>query len=678
MTGVQTCALPICIDVADPYRWLEDDNAPETKFWVESQNKTTESYLNQIAFRSQIKKRLTVIFDYAKYSSPFNVGKYLFFYKNDGLQNQAVLYTQKGEKGEPTVFLDPNRYSKEGTTSFSVAGISKDNRYIALSKSLSGSDWTTIMVMDIETKQWLKDTLEWSKFSGASWCKNGFYYSRYDKPEQGNELKGENNNHKVYYHTLGTPQKDDQLIYEDQKNPKRFHSIDVSEDEQYLYLYISQGTSGTEIHYKPTAKLNSEPFKLLLKGFENESTVLNNIGDKLIVQTNIDAPNKKIILIDLKNNTPKNWKTLIAQQKESIENASTGGEKIFLTYLKDASTKVYQYDYKGSLEREIQLPTIGTASGFGSMKYEQTFYYTFTSFTYPTAIYQYDIPTGKTTLFRKAEIQIDTENYETKQVFVASADGTKVPLFIVHKKNLTLNGQNPTLLYGYGGFNISLTPTFSPNNLFFLEQGGVYVLANLRGGGEYGEQWHQQGMLQNKQNVFNDCIAAAQYLIQNQYTSPQYLALNGGSNGGLLVAAVINQRPDLFRVAIPEVGVLDMLRYHQFTIGWGWAVEYGKSTDNLKTFENLYAYSPLHNIKKDTDYPAVMVMTSDHDDRVVPAHSFKYAATLQTDYKGSSPRLIRIGISAGHGAGKPIAKIIDDCADRWSFLFYSMGITPKL
>ena len=661
--------------IADPYRWLEYDTAANTEAWVAAQNKVTFDYLGQIPFRNKIKERLTEIFNYPKYSSPFRVGDYYFFSKNDGLQNQSVIYYQKGIDGEPKVFLDPNKMSEDGTAAVSLLGASKDHKYMAYAINQSGSDWQQINVIEIETLAKTKDELNWVKFSGAAWKGNGFYYSRYDAPAKGKELSSKNEYHKIYYHQLGTDQSQDQLVYENKKFPLRYYGAQTTEDEKFLIVYVSEGTDGTELYCKNLDK-NEKDFKMIFKGFDDNATVINNNGEKLIVQTDADAPNQKIVLIDPADPAKEKWTTLIPEKEGLLETSGTGGGKIFVTYLKDVTTRAYQFSMDGKMDREIQLPSLGSAGGFGGNFDDQFSFYTFTSFTYPPTIYKYDIASGKSDVFRKSDVKFNPEDYETKQVFFNSKDGAKVPMFIVHKKGIELNGKNPTLLYGYGGFNVSLAPSFSTSRLILLENGGIYALVNLRGGGEYGEKWHEAGKLFKKQNVFDDCIGAAEYLIKEKYTSADRLALQGGSNGGLLVGAVINQRPDLFKVAFPAVGVMDMLRFHKFTVGWGWVVEYG-SSDSLDHFNNLIKFSPLHNINPDVEYPAVMVTTADHDDRVVPAHSFKYAATLQEKRKANkNPLLIRVDVKAGHGAGKPISKTIDEQTDIWSFLFYNMNVTP--
>jgi len=659
--------------IEDAYRWLEHDTAEDTKAWVKAQNVVTFDYLSKIPFRDKIKKQLLDLNNYPKYSSPFRVGEYYFFYKNDGLQNQSVIWYQKGINGMPEVFIDPNTYSKEGTVAIGLAGVSKNKKYIAISISKAGSDWQEIRIMEVAGKKELADKIEWVKFSGAAWKGDGFYYSRYDEPVKGKEFSNQNQFHKVYYHQLGQPQSKDKLIYSDSEHPLRYFGASLTEDERFLFINVSEGTYGTEILYQDLGLKTKKPtFKVLFKGFTNDYGIIDNIGDKLLVITDNGAANKKIILVNPIKSDPTEWKVIVTEKPELLEGAGTGGGKMFLSYLKDATTRVYQYDYNGILERVINLPGNGTASGFGGEKEDKELFYTYTSFNYPPTIFRYDIGSGKSEMFRKPELKFNPEDFESKQVFFDSKDGTKVPIFIVHKKGLVLNGKNPTLLYGYGGFNISLTPSFSPSRIAFMEHGGVFVMANLRGGGEYGEDWHKAGMLNKKQNVFDDFIGAAEYLVKENYTSSSYLAIQGGSNGGLLVGACMTQRPDLFKVAFPAVGVLDMLRFHKFTVGWGWVVEYG-SSDKKEDFDNLIKFSPLHNIKN-LSYPATMVTTADHDDRVVPAHSFKFISTLQEKQTGNNPVLIRIETNAGHGAGKPISKAIDEIADIYAFMFYNMGL----
>ena len=659
--------------IEDPFRWLENDTAENTKQWVEEQRALTDSYLSKIPFKEAFKKRIEELMNYPKYSSPFKLGEYTFFYKNDGLQNQSVLFFQKG-KEEAKIFLDPNTLSKDGTVAMALMGFSKDNKYVAIGINQSGSDWESVQVMEVATQKKLDDQLDWVKFSGAAWKGNGFYYSRYDAPVKGKEFSNVNEYHKIYYHKLGEPQSKDVLVYEEKQHPKRYLTASVTEDERYLIIYSSEGTSGSELFYKDL-KTENNKITLLFKGFEYDYGIIDNVGDQLLVKTNDGAENQQVILVDPKKPAKENWKTIIAEKPELMEAAATCGNKLFVKYLKDVATHVYQYDLNGKLEHEIALPGLGTAEGFGGKITDKEFYYTYTSFIYPTSIFKYDITSGKSELFHKTEVKFNVDDYESKQVFYTSKDGTKVPMFIVNKKGIVKDGSNPTLLYAYGGFNISVNPAFSPSRITFLEQGGVFVVANIRGGGEYGEKWHKAGMLANKQNVFDDFISAAEFLIKEKYTSSEKPAIQGGSNGGLLVGACMTQRPDLFKVCLPAVGVLDMLRYHKFTIGWGWAVEYG-SSDSSSQFNYLIKYSPLHNVKS-ISYPATMVTTADHDDRVVPAHSFKFAATLQEKSTGNNPMIIRIDSKAGHGAGKPTTKVIEEQADIYSFIFYNMGIVPN-
>ncbi|PSK94536.1 prolyl oligopeptidase family serine peptidase [Taibaiella chishuiensis] len=662
--------------IADPYRWLENDTAKDTEAWVKEENTLTHNYLSKIPYRQKLHDRLTELWNYPRYSAPDKEGDWYTFYKNDGLQNQAVLYVQKGLTGTPEVLLDPNKLSTDGTVALQATAFSKKQKYFAYAASASGSDWQEIYVMDFQNRKLLSDKLEYVKFTGISWKGElGFYYSGYDRPkDEATKFSAKTEYQKVYFHRIGTPQSQDILIYEDREHPLRYVSGGLTEDERFLVLSISEGTDGSEIKVQDLTDRSVSNFSTIVPGFKTNASVVDNVGDKILLQTNSSAPNNKVVLLDPKNPGEANWKTIIPEQKETLEGVSTGGGKLFASYLKDAASLKVQYSLDGKLEHNITLPGVGTAGGFGCKKEDQSFFYSFTSFTYPPTIFKYDIQTGKSELFRKSEVKFDPAAYETKQVFYTSKDGTKVPMFITHKKGLKMNGKNPTLLYAYGGFNVNITPAFSVANMVFIENGGVYCVANLRGGGEYGEEWHKGGMLGKKQNVFDDFIAGAEYLIKQKYTSSSKLAIRGGSNGGLLIGACLTQRPDLFKVALPQVGVLDMLRYHKFTVGWGWAVEYG-SSDNKDQFDYLIKYSPLHNIKKGTCYPATLVTTADHDDRVVPAHSFKFAAALQEAQGCANPTLIRIDSKAGHGAGKPTSKMIDEAADIWSFVFYNMGIT---
>ncbi len=660
--------------VPDPYRWLEDDKAENVANWVETQNTVTFGYLEQVPFRDKIRSRLTEIYNYPRYSAPFRVGEYYFYMKNDGLQNQSVIYIQKGLDGEPRVFLDPNTLSPDGTTRAFLTGFSNDDRYACYSRSEAGSDWTEMRIMEVETARELEDRIQWTKFGGATWQGNGFYYSGFEKPEEGKELTAANENQKIFYHKLGTPQSEDFVIYEDPANPRRYYRAAVTEDERFLFLMISEGTRGNELHFKDLTAKKAE-FMPLVQGFEYDTFVVDNLEDKLILMTNMDAPNRKLVFVDAKRPAIENWTVLIPEKSEVMTSASVVGGKIFASYLKDASTHIFQHDLAGEMEKEIELPALGSAGGFGGKKEDTLVFYTFTSFTYPPTIYKYDIPTGKSEVFRRTEVKFDPDAFEARQVFYPSKDGTMIPMFIVHKKDLVLDGKRPTYLYGYGGFNASSTPNFNVSNIILLENDGVYAMANLRGGGEYGEAWHKAGMLEKKQNVFDDFIAGAEYLIRERYTSSEKLAIAGASNGGLLVGACMTQRPELYKVAFPAVGVMDMLRFHKFTVGWGWVVEYG-SSDDPEQFKYLYAYSPLHNIKDGVCYPATLVTTADHDDRVVPAHSFKFAATLQEKQICRNPALIRIETRSGHGASN-ITKAIEQLTDLWSFMFFNTGIKVK-
>jgi prolyl oligopeptidase len=662
--------------VADPYRWLEDDNSAETADWVTAQNKVTFSYLEKIPFRNKIKQRLEQIWDYPKYTAPFREGDNYYFFKNNGMQNQSVLYQQKGLDAEPELFLDPNTFSEDGTIALGDLQFNKEGKIAAYSISKSGSDWNEIFVMDVATKAKLEDHLEWIKFSGISWKDDGFYYSSYDKPADGDALKAKNEFHKVYFHKLGTPQSEDKVIYKDDSNPMRNYYAGTTEDESILILSESEGgAKGNALYVKKLDGTDHE-FTMIAEGYDFEYGVIDNLGDQLIIQTNQDAPKWKLVMVDINSPAKENWKVIIPEKEEVLQSVSLIGGKMVATYMKDATSVAYIYDYEGKYLANLSLPGIGTLAGISGKTEDNIAFYTFTSFTFPSAIFKYDVANNTSEIFRKSEIDFDIDAYETKQVFYTSKDGTKVPMFLVHKKGLKLNGKNPTLLYGYGGFNISLTPNFSITRLVLLENGFVYAMANLRGGGEYGEDWHEAGTKMKKQNVFDDFISAAEYLIKEKYTSSEKLAIAGGSNGGLLVGACMIQRPELFKVALPAVGVMDMLRYHKFTIGWAWASDYGTSEDSKEMFDYLYNYSPVHALKEGVAYPATLVTTADHDDRVVPAHSFKFAATLQERHKGENPVLIRIDVKAGHGGGKPTAKVIEEYTDEWSFMMYNLGVEP--
>ncbi len=661
------------VKVADPYRWLEDDNSEETKSWVNEQNKVTFDYLDKIPFRNKIKERFTEILNYPKYGAPFKAGEKYYFFKNDGLQNQSVLYVKNNLDADEEVFLDPNKFSEDGTKSLTTLSFSDNGKYLVYGVSSGGSDWNEFFVMNADSKELLSDHLKWIKFSGAAWKGDGFYYSRYPEP-QGSELSSKNEFSKVYYHKIGTKQEEDVLVYEDPSKPKRGFSAQTTDDERFLIIYQTEGTSKNAFMVKDLSEENAK-FISIVDDFTNNYGVIDNVGDKLLVRTDFNAPNYKVILIDPKNPAKQNWIDILPEKKDVLQSVRIIGGKLVATYLQDVAHHVYIFDLNGKPEGEIELPGLGTVS-FSGKRDDNIAFYTFTSFTSPGTIYKFDVNTKKSELFRQIELKFDFENYVTKQVFYPSKDGTKIPMFIVHKRDLKLDGNNPTYLYAYGGFNASMLPSFSTSRLMLLENNGVFALANIRGGGEYGEEWHRAGMLDKKQNVFDDFIAAAEYLIKEGYTNPNKLAIAGGSNGGLLIGAVINQRPDLFKVALPAVGVMDMLRFHKFTIGYYWVVEYG-SSDNPEQFKYLYEYSPLHNIKEELNYPATLVTTADHDDRVVPAHSFKYIATLQEKYKGDNPVLIRIETKAGHGAGKPTSKVIEEITDVWSFVFYNLGVVPK-
>ncbi len=653
-------------EVADPYRWLEDDNSEATAAWVTEQNRVTFDYLHSLPAREKIKARLEQLWDYPTQSAPSKHGDWYYISRNSGLQNQSVIYRKRNlEDSQEEVFLDPNALSEDGTVALNTATFSKDGKLFAYSLASAGSDWVEIFVMDAESKTLLSDHIKWVKFSGASWAPDnkGFYYSAYDAPKQGDALySAQNTNQKVYYHRIGTSQSDDTLIYADPSRPLHYFHGGESEDGRWLFVTGSAGTSGTEILYK---RKGEKRFKTLFEGFEYDYMILDCYEDTALILTNNDAPNYRLIAVDL---TTRVCRDLIPQTDHPLEEVGTVGNYLFAFYLIDAQNKVLQYDRKGNLIREVELPAIGTVGGFDGKREDDHAYYAVANYTTPGNIYHYDLESGKTTLFRASEVKFDASDYITTQLFFTSKDGTRVPMFVSHKKGIKLNGKNPCYLYGYGGFQINLTPSFSTTAAMFMEQGGVYCVVNLRGGSEYGEDWHKGGMLENKQNVFDDFIAAAEHLIAEGYTSSEKLAIAGGSNGGLLVGACMTQRPELYAVALPAVGVMDMLRFHLFTIGHGWVVEYG-SSDNKEQFEYLYKYSPLHNLREGVAYPATLVTTADHDDRVVPAHSFKFAATLQHCHAGEAPVLIRIDTNAGHGAGKPTAKRIEEAADTYAFIF---------
>ena len=661
--------------VADPYRWLEDDNSEETAEWVIAENAVTDAYLSEIPFREKIIDRLTELWNYPRYRTPEKKGEYYYFRKNDGLQDQDVLYVMKGEDGEPEVLLDPNTLSEDGTVALSSWNLSKDGKYLGYLIARAGSDWQEIHVMDIDKRETLSDHIQWVKFSGVSWKGDGFFYSSYDPPAEGEELSDVNEYHKVYYHKLGSSQDEDILIYENPDFPRRNFYVGTTEDERFLLMHEIESTSGNALWIKDLSKKRSEFIKLA-EGFEYDYGVIGNIDDKLLIQTNEGAPKGMVYMVNIEDLSADRV-TIIPEKEEVLQSAAILGGRLVTAYMKDASSKAYINTLAGEQIAELKLPGIGSIGGSSGKADDNIVFYTFTSFTFPATVFKLDIRENKSEVFFKSALDFDADKYETKQLFYTSKDGTKIPMFIVHKKGIELNGNNPTVLYGYGGFNISITPSFRTSNLVLLENGGIYAVANIRGGGEYGEEWHDAGTLMQKQNVFDDFIAAGEFLIAEGYTSSDKLAILGGSNGGLLVGACMIQRPDLFSVALPHVGVLDMLRYHKFTIGWAWATDYGTSEDDSAMFNYLLGYSPLHNIKSGVDYPATMVFTADHDDRVVPAHSFKFIATLQEKNTGPNPVLIRIESKAGHGAGTPVSKVIEQVADQWAFMFYNMDVTPR-
>lgn len=661
-------------EVADPYRWLENDTSAATAAWVEAENKVTNEYLAQIPFRKQLLERLTNLANYEKIGAPFKKhGKY-YFYKNDGLQNQSVLYVQDSLEGEPRVFLDPNKLSDDGTVALTGLSFSHDGKYAAYTISRSGSDWTEIYVLDTATGQLLDDHIEWAKFTGAAWQGDGFYYSAYDAPVKGKEFSNVNENHKVYYHKIGTPQTEDKLIYQNPAYPKRFYYTGTSEDERILFVYESGAGRGNNLFIKDLKKANA-PFIQLTTDFDYQYSPIEVIDNNVYIFTNYGAPKNRIMVADINNPKLENWKELIPEMESVLSSAEVIGGKLFLTYDKDASNHAYVYSQKGEHMHEIKLPSLGSV-GFSGTKDDKECFFVFTSFTTPGTIYKYDMDKNSYELYRAPKVEFNSDDFVTEQAFFPSKDGIMIPMFLTYKKDLERNGNNPVFLYGYGGFGISLNPGFTTSRIPFLENGGIYAQVNLRGGSEYGEEWHIAGTKMQKQNVFNDFISAAEYLINNKYTNPDKIAIVGGSNGGLLVGACMTQRPDLFKVAIPQVGVMDMLRYHKFTIGWNWASDYGTSEDSQEMFEYLKGYSPLHNLKPGTKYPATMVTTADHDDRVVPAHSFKFAATLQECNDGTNPTIIRIDSKAGHGAGKPMAKVLEEQAEIYGFIMYNLKMKP--
>ncbi len=668
--------------VSDPYRPLENDTAAATTAWVEAENKVTQDYLGRIPFRKAIKSRLTALNNYHKHGMPGKLNDgYYYYFENDGLRNQSLIYRMKQLGDEPEVFIDPNALSDDGTVALTGINQSNDGKYTAYTISRSGSDWTEIYVLDTATKQLLPDHIEWAKFTDASWVGDGFFYSAYDRPEAGKEFSNSNESHRIYYHRIGTPQSEDLLIYSDPEHPLHFHFAYVPEDESALFIYGGGEGLGNSIHVKKMADVfdSSKPWITIEPTQDIESNIIDVIDGTLYIYTAWGAERYRLMTASIDAPQRENWKELIPQQEGVLVGVSIANkDKIILTYDRDAAQRLYIHNTDGSLVREIALPTYGSV-GISTSKDSLEMFYAFTSFTYPTVIYRYDIADGNSQLYKATELAgINFEDYVTEQVFYPSADGTKIPMFITYKKGLKRDGNNPVYLYGYGGFNVTLNPGFSAQRLLWLENGGIYAQANLRGGGEYGEPWHLAGTKMQKLNVFNDFIAAAEYMIAEGWTCPDRIVIEGGSNGGLLVGATVNLRPDLFRVAIPRVGVMDMMRYHLFTIGWNWASDYGTSADSKEMADYLLAYSPIHNIKNDgTRYPAILVTTADHDDRVVPAHSFKYAATLQAADTGDRPKLIRIDSKAGHGAGKPISKVIDEYTDLYSFIFFNLGITPS-
>lgn len=655
--------------ITDNYRWLEDDKSSETAAWVKSQNAVTFNYLSKIPFRNQIKSRMEKLWNYEKVSAPFVEGNYTYYYKNNGLQNQSVLY-RKDKSGKEEIFLDPNTFSSDATTSLDNVSFSENGSLVAYSISKAGSDWRTVIFIDAKTKKSVDVNLNDVKFSSLSWLGNeGIYYSSYDKPK-GSEFSAKTDQHKLYFHRLKTPQSADKLIFGD-KEKRRYVNGNVSDDNRYLYISAANSTSGNELYMIDLTNPKSEIVNII-SGFENDVNVLDNIGTKMYILTNLNAPNKRIVTVDAKNPGKENWKDFIAET-QNVLSPTIGSGFIFANYMKDAISQIKQYDYSGKLIREIDLPGIGTASGFRGKKKDIKMYFSFTNYTTPVSSYEFNPKTGVSKVYKKPVVDFKSNDYESKQVFYSSKDGTKIPMIITHKKGLNLNGKNPTILYGYGGFNISLTPSFSVSNAVWLEMGGVYAVANLRGGGEYGKKWHNAGTKLQKQNVFDDFIAGAEFLFAQKYTTSDFLAISGRSNGGLLVGATMTQRPDLMKVALPGVGVLDMLRYHTFTAGAGWAYDYGTSNDSKEMFDNINKYSPVQNGKTGMKYPATLITTGDHDDRVVPSHSFKFAAELQDKYVGENPVMIRIETNAGHGPGKPVSKTIEEAADLQAFTLYNMG-----
>jgi prolyl oligopeptidase len=662
--------------VADPYRWLEDDNSPKTLEWVKNENQTTFGYLNQIPFRKTVRERLDSIANFERYTLPVKKNNKYYYFKNTGLQNQSVLYVANSKTEAGEVYIDPNTFSADGTTSLAEMEFSEGGKYLAYTLSEGGSDWQKIVVIDAETKMQVGDTIFDVKFTGITWNKDeGFYYSRYDKPKEGSVLSAMTQYHKIYYHKLGTLQSTDLVVFGDKQIKRRYVGCQLFKNSDYLFVNAAEGTSGNELYFKKHSDTKSA-FTPMVSSLENDNNILFAKGDDVFILTNINAPNKRIVKADIKNPTTDKWVDIVPERKEVIESASVVGGNIFVQYLKDAASAVEQFDMAGKSIRKVELPGIGSTSGFGGEEEDTELFYGFESFTMPLSTYSFEIGSGKSELIRQPKSVVDFNQFETKQVFYKSKDSTVVPMFIVCKKGTTLNGENPTLLYGYGGFNISLSPYFSSRWLAWLDMGGVFALANIRGGGEYGEAWHQAGTKFNKQNVFDDFISAAEYLEVNKYTSSEKLTIMGGSNGGLLIGAVMTQRPDLMKVALPAVGVMDMLRFHKFTAGAGWITDYGCADSTKEMFEYIFKYSPVQNVKEGVAYPATMVTTADHDDRVVPAHSFKFAAQLQSKQAGTLPVLIRIDTKAGHGAGKSMKMILDELADCYSFAFFNTNDYP--
>ncbi|HEY8404304.1 MAG TPA: prolyl oligopeptidase family serine peptidase [Flavobacteriales bacterium] len=661
--------------VEDPYQWLENDTSAETAAWVDAQIAVTRSYLDSIPFRNKLAERFKELYNFEKVGAPIKAGDYYFIYKNSGLEPQGKYFVRKGLDGEDELFLDINTIAEGGLASASLLGADDDNRYMAVSINEAGSDWSRIEVYDIATKKKLDDVLQWVKFSGAAWYGDGFFYSRYPEPAKGTELSGDNKHHQVYYHKIGTPQSEDELVYADPARPDLYHNVYLTEDKKYLFLVAAPGTDTYEVWYKNPADKAAKFIPLFIDPKYHTAPVHCLEDGTLLVLTDVDAPNYRLVKVNPKNPDPANWQDVIPHGENLLQGVSTCGGKLFATYLDKANTRIFQLNFDGSDKKEISLPDkTGSAGGFSGKKEDKFCFYSFTSFTYPSVIFKYDIETGESSEFSKLQVKFNPSDYESKQVMYKSKDGTDVPMFIVHKKGIQLDGNNPTLLYSYGGFAIPMQPGFSASRIMLLENGGVFAMPCIRGGNEFGEEWHKAGMLNKKQNVFDDFIAAAQYLIDQGYTSKEKLAIEGGSNGGLLVGACMTQRPDLFKVAFPAVGVLDMLRFHKFTVGKGWIPEYGCAENSKEEFDYLYKYSPYHNLKDGTNYPATLVITADHDDRVVPAHSFKFAARLQEYHKGDNPVLIRIEKSAGHGAGKSTDQIINEIADKYAFFFYNLGV----